>query len=162
MFSIKINVTSSLLASLLLNVVSFNIFAQETKGGILSLSLEVPSEKVINVSYPAISDWYQFCTDAEDVKSKTDWGRCTGYLYAAVQQIYQNTKKQCPNFSVKEIMDLVNAEAMGYEKRYSSPATGRNGKVIEGARIYQPGKPTAWQRPAFPILISVLTGKCTL
>lgn len=145
---------------LLLNSVSYNTFATEPSASILSIPIEMPRVTVVDTSYPKISDWYQFCKEADTVKSKADWGLCVGYMYAAVQQIYQISQRKCSNFSVEEIMRLVDAEAIAYEKRYSYPSIDRDGKEVNGARTYQPGKLTAWQRPAFPVLVEVMSKVC--
>lgn len=144
-------------------VLTNQVFAQTKYNSILSLPMALPDEKTINISdLPKISKWYQSCKRSEDIKNKSDWGFCNAYLYAVMQHHYDTSLKKCPNISVQEVLNAVDKEALEYKEMHSKPAKGRDGKLIEGARTYQPNTIYEWNRPAFSVLSSVLEKECIL
>ncbi|HHI3624757.1 TPA: hypothetical protein ACP5AW_004408 [Klebsiella quasipneumoniae] len=157
-----INSKNILSAPLLFALLSNPVFAQTQYNSALSIPKALPSDKMIDPSLPKISEWYQSCKNAEDLKNARDWGYCNGYLDSVIQSHYETTKKRCPNLSIQNFLDEVEKEASVYQEHNSMPAKGRDGKVMNGVRVYQKNTLTEWQRPAFPVLSGILKKECTL
>ncbi|CAH5721102.1 TPA: hypothetical protein ACMEW7_004245 [Klebsiella pneumoniae] len=149
-------------ALLLFALLSNSACAQEKYNSVLSLPMTLPGEEILDPSLPKISDWYQSCKRAEDTKNARDWGYCKGYLDSAIQSHYETTKKRCPNLSIQNFLDAVEKEASVYQEHNSIPAKGRDGKAMNGVRVYKKNTLTEWQRPAFSVLSGIIKKECTL
>lgn len=158
MIKLKKILSITILFTILMN----SVFAQMEYNSMLSLPKRLQGEETIDISTPKISEWYQSCKSAEDIKNKSDWGYCNGYLDAAIQSHYATTKRKCPNFSIQEVLNAVDEEASVYQENHSKPAKGKDGSIIKGVRVYQPNIVAEWERPAFSVLSSILKQKCTL
>lgn len=156
-----INSKNILSAPLLFALLSNPIFAQTQYNSPLSIPKAFPSDKMIDPSLPKISEWYQSCKNAEDPKNARDWGYCNGYLDSVIQSHYETTKKKCPNFSIKNFLDAVEKEASAYREHNSTLATGIDGKVMNGVRVYNKNTLTEWQHPAFQVLSHIIKKECT-
>ncbi|MCP5650882.1 hypothetical protein NL315_27440, partial [Klebsiella pneumoniae] len=67
-----------------------------------------------------------------------------------------------PNLSIQNFLDAVEKEASVYQEHNSMPAKGRDGKAMNGVRVYKKNTLTEWQRPAFSVLSGIIKKECTL